>query len=223
MALVAASVLVCVPVFPVGATDAVPIVGSEVLIGKLMPVTGDPVESRSLDLRIEFPHDSAEINERAEIQLRELGAALTSVALRQAELAVYGHTDSSGSAGYNQELSERRATAVAIFLQLHFAIGEERLREVRGYGESQPREDLAPSATAQRRVEVVAFYERPPESTEASEEAPAPAVEEPAQVLPLSGVDTVVRQIAGESAAKQPAPYGEEEATAGGDGYTVIE
>ena len=142
----AANLLACAAAFPVGAADEVPIVGSETLIGELIPITGDPIETRSVDLRIEFHRNSAEVTERAEAQLRELGTALTSEALYDADVALYGHTDSSGPADYNQALSELRAEAVAAFLLAHFAIGEERLREVRGYGESQPRQDLAPGA-----------------------------------------------------------------------------
>ena len=221
-ALVAASLLACVAVLPAGAADEVPIVGSETLIGELIPITGDPIETRSVDLRIEFHRNSAEITERAEIQLRELGTALTSEALGDAELALYGHTDSSGPADYNQTLSERRAKAVAAFLQVHFAIAEERLREVRGYGESQPREDLAPGAAAQRRVEIVTFHERPPESAESGEGAAAPAVEEPEQVIPLPEVNAITDSGTGESAAGDQAPSGDDEAAIE-SGYIVID
>ena len=221
-ALVAASLLAGAPAFPAGAADEVPIVGSESLIGELIPITGDPIEIRSVDLRIEFHRNSAEITERAEAQLRELGTALTSEALREADLALYGHTDSSGPADYNQALSERRTQAVAAFLLAHFAIGEERLREVRGYGESQPRQDLAPGAAAQRRVEIVTFHERPPESEEASEEAIAPAVEEMDEVIPLPETNAITDSVSGEPTTGDRAPSGEDGA-ATESGYIVIE
>ena len=221
-ALVAATLLACAAGLPVGAADEVPIVGSETLIGELIPITGDPIESRSVDLRIEFPRNSAEITERAAIQLRELGTALTSEALRDTELALYGHTDSSGPADYNQSLSERRAKAVAAFLQAHFAIEGKRLREVRGHGESQPREDLAPGAAAQRRVEIVTSHVRPPESTETGEGVAAPGVEEPEQVIPLPEINVVTDSGTGESAAGDQTPSGVDE-TATESGYIVIE
>ena len=218
----AAGLLACAAVFPVGAADEVPIVGSETLIGELIPITGDPIETRSVDLRIEFHRNSAEITERVAIQLRELGTVLRSDALRDAELALYGHTDSSGPADYNQGLSERRAKAVAAFLEAHFAIGGERLREVRGYGESQPREDLAPGAAAQRRVEVVTFHERPPDSAETSEETAAPAAEEAEQAIPLPEIDVITDSGTGTPAAGEQAPPGDDEA-ATESGYIVIE
>ena len=221
-ALVAASLLAGAAAFPVGAADEVPIVGSETLIGELIPITGDPIEIRSVDLRIEFHRNSAEITERAAMQLQELGTALTSEALRDADLALYGHTDSSGSADYNQALSERRAKAVAAFLREHFAIGEERLREVRGYGESQPREDLAPGAAAQRRVEIVTFHERPPESEEPSEGTTASTVEEVEEVIPLPEINVITDTASSEPATGEPAPSGNDEA-ATESGYIVIE
>ena len=221
-ALMAASLLASVAAFPAGAADEVPIVGSETLIGELTPITGDPIETRSVDLRIEFHRDSAEITERAAIQLRELGTALTSEALRDAGLALYGHTDSSGPADYNQALSERRAQAVAAFLETHFAIGEVRLREVRGYGESQPREDLAPGAAAQRRVEIVTFHERPPESAGSGEGAIAPAVEEMEEVIPLPVINVITDSGTGDTAAGDQTPSGDDGA-ATESGYIVIE
>ncbi len=220
--LVAASLLACVAAFPAGAADEVPIVGSETLIGELIPITGDPIESRSVDLRIEFHRNSAEITERAEVQLRELGTALTSDALREADLALYGHTDSSGPADYNQALSERRAKAVAAFLETHFAIGEERLREVRGYGESQPREDLEPGAAAQRRVEIVTFHERPPENAETAEEPAAPAEEEAQDVIPLPETNVITDSGGSAPATEEQAPSGDDEAETE-NGYIVID
>ena len=221
-ALVAASLLAGAAAFPVGAADEMPIVGSETLIGELIPITGDPIEIRSVDLRIEFHRNSAEVTEKAEAQLRELGTALTSEALREADLALYGHTDSSGPADYNQALSERRAQAVAAFLLAHFAIGEERLREVRGYGESRPRQDLAPGAAAQRRVEIVTFHERPPGGAEPGEGAIAPAVEEMDEVIPLPVTNAITDSASSEPTAGERAPSGEDEA-ATESGYIVIE
>ena len=151
---------------PAGATDeATPatseerVLGREAIIGKLVPITGDPLEIRSLDLRVEFRINSADLTEGAAAQLRELGAALISEALRGAAVGVYGHTDTSGRAQYNQALSEGRAQAVAEFLREHFAIAGTRFREVRGYGEERLRDDLPPDAPAQRRVEIVTFHE----------------------------------------------------------------
>ncbi|TDJ33426.1 MAG: cell envelope biogenesis protein OmpA [Gammaproteobacteria bacterium] len=72
----------------------------------------------------------------------------------QTVVEVAGHTDSSGSAAYNQSLSERRAGSVAQYLQSQGIINQ-RLLTV-GLGESMPVADNSLSAgkQANRRVEI---------------------------------------------------------------------
>ena len=214
-------------VAPAWAVDGEPIVGSETLIGTLIPITGDPVETRSVELRIEFHRNSARITERAGAQLRELGVALTSDALRDSGLAVYGHTDTTGTADYNRRLSEHRAQAVAAFLREHFAIGDARLREVRGYGEERLRTDLPPDAAAQRRVEIVVFHERPEGTAETNEAAGASVSGALHRTVPPSGAGTVAAPIAdpgtGESVSAEPARPREDEAATVERGYVVVE
>lgn len=70
-------------------------------------------------------------------------------------IQVVGHTDSDGDAAYNQQLSERRANAVASILR-NAGVPTARLQTI-GRGESQP---VASNLTAQgkaqnRRVEIV--------------------------------------------------------------------
>lgn len=69
--------------------------------------------------------------------------------------AIYGHTDSRASDGYNMRLSQRRAASVAKVARSVGAVVE---REI-GYGEREPR---ATNSTAEgmrqnRRVEVVCY------------------------------------------------------------------
>ena len=202
---------------PAGASGeepvAGPVVGKDVLIGKLIPITGDPLERRSVDLRIEFGKNSAELGETAMAQLRELGAALVSEALRDLPAGVYGHTDTGGPADFNRELSERRAQAVAAYLREHFALAEGRFREVRGYGEERPRADLPPTDPAQRRVEIVTFHplwrEEPRVEDEEEEEASVP-VDDPV-AAPADPTDSGVVVIRADDASAS----GSEEATAG--------
>jgi OOP family OmpA-OmpF porin len=52
------------------------------------------------------------------------------------QVTIEGHTDSIGSEGYNQRLSERRAAAVQQYLEAQ-GIAPERLETV-GKGESEP-------------------------------------------------------------------------------------
>lgn len=68
---------------------------------------------------------------------------------------VIGHTDNTGSAAYNQDLSERRATSVAAILQSG-GVNPARLRAI-GKGEDQPvASNLTPEGRQQnRRVEII--------------------------------------------------------------------
>ena len=211
-------------VAPAWAVDGEPIVGSEALIGTLIPITGDPIETRSVELRIEFHRNSARITEQAGAQLRELGVALTSDALRDSGLAVYGHTDTTGPADYNRQLSEHRAQAVAAFLRQHFAIDDARLREVRGYGEERLRANLSPEAAAQRRVEIVVIHERSEGAAETNRAAgtPAPNMQE-GRTTPPSDIDAVVNPDAGEPASAEQARPRESKAATTQGGYVVVE
>ena len=72
------------------------------------------------------------------------------------KLTIEGHTDSSGNAQANQELSQRRASAVTAFLATTYKIEPSRLTAV-GFGDKNP---AAPNTTPEgrqqnRRVELV--------------------------------------------------------------------
>ena len=69
-------------------------------------------------------------------------------------IIVEGHADSTGSASYNQRLSNRRADAVARYLQ-NLGVRGSRIDAV-GFGESQPRasNNTASGRQLNRRVEI---------------------------------------------------------------------
>ena len=69
-------------------------------------------------------------------------------------IVVEGHADSTGSASYNQRLSERRAASVERYLQ-NLGVRSSRIDAI-GYGESQPRASNASASGRQlnRRVEI---------------------------------------------------------------------
>jgi outer membrane protein OmpA-like peptidoglycan-associated protein len=76
------------------------------------------------------------------------------------KVSIEGHTDSTGSDGYNQELSERRAEAVQLAL-IEMGVGSERVM-AQGYGESFP---VASNGTVagrrlNRRVEIILSDEK---------------------------------------------------------------
>ena len=69
-------------------------------------------------------------------------------------IVVEGHADSTGSASYNQRLSERRANSVAGYLE-NLGVRNSRIDAV-GFGESQPRasNNTASGRQLNRRVEI---------------------------------------------------------------------
>lgn len=84
--------------------------------------------------QVHFKTNSAELTADDKKMLDELAATLTK--LKFVSGTVIGHTDSTGADAYNQKLSERRAKAVADYLEAK-GIGGGRLA-VSGVGESQP-------------------------------------------------------------------------------------
>jgi OmpA-OmpF porin, OOP family len=100
-----------------------------------------------------FDVDKASLTPGGELQVARLAAALRQMPDRN--VLVEGHTDSSGTASYNLDLSQRRANAVEDILLLQ---GVDPTRIVaRGYGEEYPvaSNDSAAGRQQNRRVEVV--------------------------------------------------------------------
>lgn len=101
-----------------------------------------------------FDHDSATLTPQARTRLEAIAGILNRY--REREVRISGHTDSSGSATYNQRLSEDRARAVVRALQNQHNVDGRRL-SYQGRGETQP---IAPNTDAagrarNRRVEVL--------------------------------------------------------------------
>ncbi len=106
----------------------------------------------TLNSEVSFDFDRADIKPAFRPSLDKLADVLK----RYDKTIVYivGHTDSTGSAEYNQRLSERRARAVADYL-ISRGVSPARLR-TEGRGESEPRATNATEAGRQlnRRVEM---------------------------------------------------------------------
>ncbi|MFC9088768.1 OmpA family protein [Nocardiopsis dassonvillei] len=97
-----------------------------------------------------FGVGSAELTEQMRDDLAPVAEMIDSYGDTETPVRITGHTDPSGNAQTNQELSERRAQAVADHLDE--VLGEEAPEmEVEGVGSEQPREG---GAAAQRRAEV---------------------------------------------------------------------
>ncbi|MBV1788800.1 OmpA family protein [Marinobacterium sp. D7] len=120
--------------------------------------TGVRVERVGDDIRlimpgnITFATDSDRVDTGFYPVLDSVGKVL--IKFDKTQIAVEGYTDSTGSDQYNQQLSERRAAAVANYLM---SVGVDRLRlSVYGYGERNPIADNGSAAgrAMNRRVEV---------------------------------------------------------------------
>lgn len=106
-----------------------------------------------IDLTVYFAFDSADIGTEAAADLAELGAALSSAKLRRDTFVLAGHTDANGSAGYNLELSERRANAVRDYLVRNFGLSAANFDAV-GYGLEQLADPEKPLSGENRRVQI---------------------------------------------------------------------
>ena len=117
---------------------------------------GHYADHAHIDVPIYFDSGSTRISRRSRTQLGQIARALRSPALRSIRVRIDGHTDSRGSAGYNQTLSERRAESVKRALVEEHRISRERLKSA-GFGESRPVEpnDTEAGRAANRRVTFV--------------------------------------------------------------------
>jgi outer membrane protein OmpA-like peptidoglycan-associated protein len=101
-----------------------------------------------------FATNKSDLLPSAQVKLNEVANALIKQD-SESKIVVEGHTDSQGSAAYNQELSQRRAQAVRDYLVTR-GIAADRVTS-QGFGLSRPIADNAsPEGRANnRRVEIV--------------------------------------------------------------------
>jgi len=93
------------------------------------------IETGSIVLRdVYFELNKATLLPESQDKLDEAGQALEKFG--DLKLEVQGHTDSRGTAKYNEKLSRERAAAVRDYLLAHFHLAPDNLTAV-GYGESQ--------------------------------------------------------------------------------------
>jgi outer membrane protein OmpA-like peptidoglycan-associated protein len=107
----------------------------------------------SIDMRIHFALNSADLTPSAVETLHNLGRALSSDTLSGYRFRIAGHTDASGSAEYNMNLSYARANAVRAFLMDNYGIDGAQLEHV-GLGETRLFDPTQPASGLNRRVEI---------------------------------------------------------------------
>lgn len=110
----------------------------------------------SVNLTVDFATNSAILTPQAIKTLDELGKALSSQQLASYHFRIEGHTDTVGTPEYNKGLSQKRADAVAAYLEHTYNIPASRLQPL-GLGEEGLLVPTPPQTAEQRnrRVEVV--------------------------------------------------------------------
>ncbi|SFU08075.1 OmpA family protein [Sedimentitalea nanhaiensis] len=107
-----------------------------------------------VNIQISFDFDSAALREDQKVKLATLCEVMKSVDV--SVFQIVGHTDSSGSAAYNERLSLLRAQEVKHHLVSDCGIPDNRLEAI-GMGESAPYDETNPRADTNRRVEFQAL------------------------------------------------------------------
>jgi outer membrane protein OmpA-like peptidoglycan-associated protein len=102
-----------------------------------------------------FDFDSAALRSSSRDELREMADVFNRY--DDTTIVVAGHTDSTGSAAYNQRLSQRRASSVSNYLE-DLGVRGSRL-DAYGYGESKPKASNG-SASGRQRNRRVELYVR---------------------------------------------------------------
>lgn len=112
-------------------------------------------ESFTLNAAALFGFDSANLSPEGKAALAELGEKIRSKGATVVDIDVIGHTDSAGPEDYNQQLSERRASAVRDYIVDEKGI-DPVIIDVSGQGESNPVADNTSTEgrSLNRRVEV---------------------------------------------------------------------
>ena len=132
----------------IASTDAMANYVTEVLLAPL------EYEQHAVSASALFDFDKAILKEQGKAELHNLDEYIKSKALQVADINVIGHTDSMGSAEYNQGLSERRAMAVKEYMVSEGI--DASIIDVSGKGESAPvaSNDTDEGRALNRRVEI---------------------------------------------------------------------
>lgn len=101
---------------------------------------------------INFEFDSTQVRPESLPFLAAVGDMLSKTGFESETVLIEGHTDASGEAGYNQQLSLRRAGAVRDYLVNQYGIDPQRL-VVAGKGEAEPYSAQDPGHAINRRVQ----------------------------------------------------------------------
>jgi outer membrane protein OmpA-like peptidoglycan-associated protein len=104
--------------------------------------------------QIRFGFDSADLSPETKSVLDTLGDAINGPNLKELHFEVQGHTDVTGTEAHNDELSRRRADAVANYLVDNRSVARDRLKTV-GLGSAEPLDPTHGDSAVNRRVQIV--------------------------------------------------------------------
>lgn len=107
-------------------------------MGSKVDATGcyiELIETHTARLDVNFGINSAVVDKKYFSEIEGIAKFLTEYP--QTDVVIEGHTDDTGKAEYNQDLSEKRALAVSEILVNQFGVAQERVSVV-GFGESKP-------------------------------------------------------------------------------------
>lgn len=110
----------------------------------------------TFDSGVLFETNKYALNKAAKDNLAEFAKVL--IEYSDADVVIYGHTDSTGNDMINNPLSVNRASAVADYL-LSKGVPQEQIKSVEGFGSKQPVADNATAAgrAENRRVEIFMY------------------------------------------------------------------
>jgi OOP family OmpA-OmpF porin len=127
-------------------------------LGKTRSISPSPCsmpnfQEKIVGITIRFKVNSSQLTPKAREFTDLLGDVLAADQLLTCDFEIEGHTDSSGSAGYNQWLSKKRANTVVSYLINGHSIDPARIK-AKGYGEYRLLKGKASRDSAHRRVQV---------------------------------------------------------------------
>jgi outer membrane protein OmpA-like peptidoglycan-associated protein len=110
----------------------------------------------TFDSGVLFATNKYALNKSAKENLAEFAKVL--IEYSDADVVIYGHTDSTGNDNINNPLSVNRAMAVAEYL-LANGVSEAQIKSVEGFGSTQPVADNSTAAgrAENRRVEIFMY------------------------------------------------------------------
>lgn len=110
----------------------------------------------TFDSGVLFATNKYDLNSVAKANLAEFARVLQEYS--DADVAIFGHTDSTGSDAINDPLSVNRANAVADYL-MSLGVSASQIKSVEGFGSKEPVADnsTAEGRKANRRVEIYMY------------------------------------------------------------------